>query len=459
MSTFELRLPDIGEGIVEAELVTWLVRVGDHVRIDDPVAEVMTDKATVELPSPVDGTVAWLAVEEGHRIAVGAPVLRFEVEGSDDILDEPLMPAKSAVPGVTAREPARPVSSSHQHDPSDITLTQASSAASREVAPQAGTWPPVTPPLASSSTPQPNLVPRELATGPSGRALAAPAVRRRAAEMGVDIRLVKGSGPAGRIEHGDLDRFIDGASEAGSASAVVRSADTTVTDVSVSGLRRVIAQNMAEAASRIPHITYVEEVDVTELERLRQHLNDRRPDDRGKLTPLAFVVRALVTAISDYPEVNARFDDEVNVAHRFGGVHVGIATQTPRGLMVPVLRHAEARDISNSAEEIRRLSMAARNGTIEPSELSGSTITITSLGALGGVITTPIINRPEVAIIGVNKMEVRPVWQGNAFTPRTMMNLSSSFDHRIIDGWDAAVFIARLKELLELPALMFMERT
>lgn len=450
MGTFVLRLPDIGEGIAEAELVTWLVGVGDHVRVDDPVAEVMTDKATVDLPSPVDGTVAWLAVDEGNRVAVGAPVMQFNIEGDDDASTEPATSGGSSA--ITRAKTASAIPQP-QPDPADV------AAGGSPVAGVAGAVPPTPPPTASDPALLPGRQPARVVTGPNGRALAAPAVRRRAVEAGVDLRLVRGSGPAGRIQHGDLDRFLDDATAVLPAVAARPTADTTVTDVPVTGIRRVIAENMADTVTHIPHITYVEEVDVTELERLRQHLNDRRADSDQKLTPLAFVVRALVVAIADHPEVNARFDDDTMVVHRFGAVHVGIATQTPRGLMVPVLHHAEARDVWECAQEIHRLSTAARNGTIERCELSGSTITITSLGTLGGLVTTPIINRPEVAIVGVNKMHVSPVWDGAMFTPRTMMNLSSSFDHRIIDGWDAAVFVGQVKELIEQPALMFTGRS
>jgi len=451
MSTFELRLPDIGEGIAEAELVTWLVGLGDRVRVDDPVAEVMTDKATVELPSPVNGTVAWLAVEEGHRVAVGAPVVRFEVDGPDGGTPEsdapttgPLTTAQpqldaEGIPPTPAVPPSRPMSQPQTTGP-------AADAPRSSLVPRA----------ASEPAPLDGLLTKALVTGASGRPLAAPAVRQRAAEAGVDLRLVRGSGPAGRIEHSDLDHFLEGATSAVPAGPVEGTVDTSVTDIAVNGMRRVIAEHMAEASTRIPHITYVEEIDVTELERLREHLNGNRPDGSRKLTPLPFVVRALVAAIAEHPEVNSRFDDDEMVVHRFGGVHVGIATQTPRGLMVPVLRHAEVRNIWECADEIHRLSTAARQGTVDRSELSGSTITITSLGALGGIVTTPIINRPEVAIVGINKMQVRPVWNGSVFTPRSVINLSSSFDHRIIDGSDAAVFIARMKELIEQPALMFM---
>ncbi|MDA8280443.1 MAG: dihydrolipoamide acetyltransferase family protein [Actinomycetota bacterium] len=454
MGTFELRLPDIGEGIAEAELVTWLVGVGDHVRVDDPVAEVMTDKATVDLPSPVDGTVAWLAVEEGIRIAVGAPVMRFDIEGAGNAPAEPAAPDVSALHGMVDDTTASTHPPSPLPDHTDAVPAPGGFPA--HLTP--GAQPPTPPAAASDRAPALKSRPPLLVTAPSSRPLAAPAVRRRAAEAGVDLRMVRGSGPAGRIEHSDLDRFHDRTTSSVPTGPAIPTMHASTTDVAVTGVRRVIAENMTEAARRIPHITYVEEVDVTELERLRQHMNDRRADGSPKLTPLAFIVRALVAAVADHPDVNARFDDDEMVVHRFGAVHVGIATQTPKGLIVPVLRHAEARDVWDCAAEIHRLSIAARGRSVERSDLSGSTITITSLGALGGVITTPIINRPEVTIVGINKMQVRPVWDGSGFTPRTMMNLSSSFDHRIIDGWDAAVFIGRIKELVEQPALMFMGR-
>lgn len=460
MGTYELRLPDIGEGVAEAELVTWLVGLGDRVRVDDPVAEVMTDKATVELPSPVDGTVAWLAVEEGHRVAVGAPVMRFEVASSDRAIGTAGASTGAALGAfdTTSVPTTRPLRSAQPVEGMDVDGITSPGPARSALGPMSDAGD-MSAEAAREGTAPPSLHTTVFVTGPGGRPLAAPAVRRRAVEAGVDLRLVRGSGPAGRIEHGDLDRYVDGATAAAPAgpAPATATANTTITDVPVTGVRRAIAQNMAQAAKRIPHITYVEEVDVTELERLRSYLNGRRSDDRCKLTPLVFVVRALVTAIAEHPAVNARFDDDAMIVQRFGGVHVGIATQTPKGLVVPVVRHAEARDVWDCAGEIRRLATAARQGTIGHSELSGSTITVTSLGVLGGIATTPIINRPEVAIVGVNKMQVRPVWDGSGFAPRTMVNLSSSFDHRIIDGWDAAAFVGRVKQLMEQPALMFME--
>jgi 2-oxoisovalerate dehydrogenase E2 component (dihydrolipoyl transacylase) len=277
----------------------------------------------------------------------------------------------------------------------------------------------------------------------------------RAKEAGIDLRQVAGTGPAGRITHEDIDAFFAHGPERARSRAL--SLNNEVEDVKVIGLRRRIAEKMALAKARIPHITYVEEVDVTALEELRAAMNKEKRADQARLTVLPFLMRAMVKAVGEQPGINAIFDDEAGVIHRHGGVHVGVATQTPGGLMVPVVRHAEARDLWDCAAEVARLSEAARAGTASREELSGSTITITSLGAIGGVVTTPVINHPEVAIVGVNKIMVRPVWDGASFIPRKMMNLSSSFDHRVVDGWDAAVFVQRLKALLETPALIFMD--
>ncbi|TIU93380.1 MAG: 2-oxo acid dehydrogenase subunit E2, partial [Mesorhizobium sp.] len=280
-------------------------------------------------------------------------------------------------------------------------------------------------------------------------------VRLRAKEAGIDLRQVAGSGPAGRISHEDFEAFLARGPQLARATGLARKEG--VEDIKVVGLRRKIAEKMALAKSHIPHITYVEEVDVTALEELRAALNKEKRQDRPKLTLLPFLMRAMVKAIADQPNLNALFDDEAGVIHQHAGIHVGIAAQTPTGLVVPVVKHAEARDLWESAAEINRLADAAKSGTATRDELSGSTITITSLGAMGGVATTPVINYPEVAIVGVNKIMVRPVWDGKQFIPRKMMNLSSSFDHRVIDGWDAAVFVQRIKTLLETPALIFVD--
>jgi 2-oxoisovalerate dehydrogenase E2 component (dihydrolipoyl transacylase) len=290
--------------------------------------------------------------------------------------------------------------------------------------------------------------------------LASPAVRLRAREAGIDLRQVPGSGPAGRIGHDDLDAFIARGPQAGKVSGLAR--NDKVDEIKVVGLRRKIAEKMQLAKARIPHITYVEEVDVTALEELRAGLNKQKPaggvgTERPKLTLLPFLMRAMVRAIAEQPQLNALYDDDAGIIRQYGGVHIGIAAQTANGLVVPVVKHAEALDLWESGAELNRLAEAAKSGTATREELSGSTITITSLGAMGGVVTTPVINYPEVAIIGVNKMMVRPMWDGSQFVPRKMMNLSSSFDHRVIDGWDAAVFVQRIKALLETPAMIFVE--
>ncbi len=287
------------------------------------------------------------------------------------------------------------------------------------------------------------------------RPVASPAVRLRAREAGVDLRQVPGSGPAGRITHEDVDAFIAHGPQVARPTGLVE--NNSIEDIKVIGLRRKIAEKMSLSKSRIPHITYVEEIDVTALEELRATFNKEKRPDRAKLTLLPFLMRAMVRAIADQPNLNALFDDDAGIMHQHGGIHIGIAAQTPTGLVVPVVKHAEARDLWDCAAEVNRLAEAARTGTATREELSGSTITITSLGAMGGVATTPVINYPEVAIVGVNKMMVRPVWDGTQFIPRKMMNLSSSFDHRVVDGWDAAVFVQRIKTLLETPAMIFVE--
>jgi 2-oxoisovalerate dehydrogenase E2 component (dihydrolipoyl transacylase) len=285
--------------------------------------------------------------------------------------------------------------------------------------------------------------------------LASPAVRLRARDAGIDLRQVAGSGPAGRIGHEDIDAFIARGPQMARPAGLAE--NNAVEEIKIVGLRRKIAEKMALAKSRIPHITYVEEIDVTALEDLRAALNKEKRADRPKLTLLPFLMRAMVKAIAEQPGLNAHFDDEAGIVRRHGGVHIGIAAQTPTGLVVPVVKHAEARDLWGCAAEVNRLADAAKSGTATRDELSGSTITITSLGAMGGVATTPVINHPEVAIVGVNKMMIRPVWDGTSFIPRKMMNLSSSFDHRVVDGWDAAVFVQRIKALLETPALIFVD--
>ncbi|MBS0219608.1 MAG: 2-oxo acid dehydrogenase subunit E2 [Proteobacteria bacterium] len=423
-----IKLPDVGEGVAEAELVEWHVEVGQSVLEDQLLAAVMTDKATVEIPSPVAGTVVALGGEVGGVLAVGAELVRLEVAGEGD-------QEVAAAPREAAK--AEPVAAAPMPSPAPVQTP-----APKHVEPNVPS-PPVARP--SLGPPRP----------PSEKPIASPAVRRRAREAGVDLRQVRGSGPAGRISHDDLDAFLRGGPQ--TATARARVANTQVETVKVIGLRRRIAQAMAESKRRIAHFSYVEEVDVTTLEELRSALNAQNRQDRPRLTLMPFLMQALVRAIADFPEMNAHYDDEAETIERYGGVHIGIATQTPSGLMVPVVRHCEAHGLWDFASELSRLAEAAREGRATRAELTGSTITITSLGALGGIVSTPVINRPQVAIIGVNKEVVRPVWQGGQFVPRTMMNLSSSFDHRVIDGYVAARFIQRIKGLLEAPATLFIE--
>jgi 2-oxoisovalerate dehydrogenase E2 component (dihydrolipoyl transacylase) len=442
MGEHVIKLPDVGEGVAEAELVEWHVKVGDLIREDALLAAVMTDKATVEIPSPTDGEVLWLGADVGDTVAVGSPIVRLKVAGEGNVKV-----------GAAAAEPAAPVEPAKPKRSKKAAAAEAAPPAAKPRQPA-----PPEPAVATVPKPSPKLVPA-VPRAQGERPLASPAVRLRAREAGIDLRQVAGSGPAGRIGHDDLDAFITRGPQVARGGGL--QPNTEVEDVKIVGLRRRIAEKMALAKSRIPHITYVEEVDVTALEDLRAALNkDKRGAsgaERPKLTILPFLMRAMVKAIAEQPALNAVFDDEAGIVHRYGGVHMGIATQTPAGLMVTVVRHAEARDVWDCAAEVARLSEAARNGTATREELSGSTITITSLGAMGGIVTTPVINHPEVAIVGVNKMMVRPVWDGNEFIPKKMMNLSSSFDHRVIDGWDAAVFIQRVKTLLETPALIFVE--
>lgn len=433
MGEHVIKLPDVGEGVAEAELVEWHVKVGDLVREDAVLAAVMTDKATVEIPSPVDGKVVWLGAEVGDTVAIGSAIVRLEVAGEGNVKAGDAAPAKvEAKPAAAESKPEPKPEPSKAPEP-------------RAEEPK---------PAPKAAAPRPALTGAPRAEGE--KALASPAVRLRARDAGVDLRQVSGSGPAGRITHEDLEAFIArGAQPAGKGAGLRQ--NTSVEDIKVVGLRRKIAEKMKLAKSRIPHITYVEEIDVTALEELRASLNKGKRADQPKLTMLPFLMRALVKAIAEQPQLNALFDDDTGIIHQHGGVHIGMAAQTPGGLVVPVIKHAEARDLWDCALEVNRLADAAKSGTATREELSGSTITITSLGAMGGIVTTPVINYPEVAIVGVNKMMIRPMWDGTAFVPRKMMNLSSSFDHRVIDGWDAAVFVQRIKTLLETPAMIFME--
>lgn len=419
MAEQTFKLPDIGEGIAEAEVADWLVKVGDLVQEDDVICEVTTDKATVEIPSAVSGRVTWLAGSAGTVLAIGGDLIRIETE---------------------SEAPAPEVSKPPANAPDPVPE------------PKAKTKAPVAPDAPRRATPAQAPI---VARGASGRPLAAPSVRGRATELGIDLRRLRGTGPAGRILHEDLEDYIAHGDSLPTASAFLPRDGSS--DVRIAGIRRAIAERMALSKARIPHFSIIEEVDVEELEQLRQTLNAQVGDARGRLTLLPFVLRALSEALRDHPQINAHFDDGAGIVTRHAAVHCGIATQTEAGLMVPVLRHAEAMSLWDSAREIRRLSDAARSKRAAPAELSGSTITVTSLGPLGALATTPIINHPEVAIVGINKIAMRPVWNGTAFLPRRMMNLSCSFDHRVVDGWGAAEFVARLKLLLETPAMLFME--
>jgi 2-oxoisovalerate dehydrogenase E2 component (dihydrolipoyl transacylase) len=424
-----IKLPDVGEGIAEAELVEWHVKVGDIVREDDLLAAVMTDKATVEIPSPVEGEVTWVGAEVGDTVAIGSAIVKLKVAGAGGAAEE--APAEKPVaapvtPAPKAEKPAAPA------------------------APAKPAAPPPSPPKPTRASAAPAQ-----RRAPGEKPLASPAVRLKAREAGVDLRQVQGTGPAGRISHQDIDAFLLRGPEPSRGGGLVE--QSAVTEVKIVGLRRRIAEKMALSKSRIPHITIVEEINVSPLEDLRATLNRKPTPERPKLTLLPFLMRAMVKALSQQPALNALYDDDAGIVRQHAAINIGIATQTPSGLIVPVVKHAEARDLWGCGIELARLAERGRQGTATRDELTGSTITITSLGALGGIATTPVINYPEVAIVGVNKMVMRPVWDGTTFVPRKMMNLSSSFDHRVIDGWDAAVFVQRLKELLENPATLFVD--
>ena len=437
MADYIIKVPDIGEGIAEVELVAWHVKVGDTVREDQGLADVMTDKAAVEVPSPVAGKVLSLGSEVGKMIAVGAELIRLEVEGAGTV--------KAGAPAAPAR--AAPVAA-----PAAPAVAPQPAAAAR-AAPQ---------PAVAQATPAAKAAPPRATQAPmrapGDKPIASPAVRRRAWELGIELQYVHGSGPAGRIAHEDLDVYLASrgqpAQRQGSSAYAQRDAEEAIP---VIGLRRKIAQKMQESKRRIPHFTYVEEVDVTELEALRGQMNAKYASQRGKLTLLPFIARAVVLAVRDFPQMNARFDDDAGVVTRSGAVHLGIATQTDPGLLVPVLRHAETLDLWSCAAEIAKLADAARSGKGTREQLSGSTITITSLGALGGIVTTPVINHPEVAIVGVNKLALRPVIRDGVVVARQMMNVSASFDHRVVDGMHAAQFIQAIRALLEAPAMLFVE--
>ena len=425
MTRYVFKMPDLGEGTVEAEVVAWHIRVGDMVQEDQVMAEVMTDKAAVEVPAPVSGKVVAINGQPGDMVRVGSELVVFETAAADDDVVAP-------APSVAAPAPTN---------------------------------------LAEVKKPEPSPAPGATAPAPAGelereageatgRVKASPATRRKAREAGIDLRQVPGSGPSGRIMPKDFQAVMSRAAPTGknggsaAAPSLLRQR-TGIEEVKVIGVRRVIAQRMTDAARTIPHFSYVEEIDVTELESLRAHLNSKAPQGTPSLTYLPFLAAALARVLEEFPQCNAHYDAERNVLIRHRPVHLGVATQTPDGLKVPVVRHAEARTLWDLSDEIRRVSEAAKGGKASREELSGSTITITSLGRMGGIVSTPIINAPEMGIIGVNKAIDRPVVLDGAIAIRRIMNLSSSFDHRFVDGYDAAAMILALKDLLEHPATIF----
>lgn len=421
MSRHVVKLPDLGEGTTSSEIVAWKVNVGDLIAEDEPMVEMSTDKAVVEMPAPVSGRVVSLGGQPGDQIAVGAELIVLETDASAAV--EPA----AATPAPATDKPA------------------ASSA-----------------PAPTSTAPSNGNGATQPASKPSGgRVMASPATRARAKQSGIDLTTVTGTGRDGRIQRQDLEAAIQ-ERQAGQAPARATPAGggrpqarTGTEEIRILGVRRVSAQRVADSKRNIPHFAYVEEVDLTELERLRKHLNSQLPKDAPAYTYLPFLAMALVRVVEQFPKINSRYDAERNVLIRHDGVHIGIATQTNDGLKVPVVRHAEAMSLKEVAAEIRRVSGAARNGTASRNELQGSTITITSLGKLGGIVSTPIINAPEVGIIGINKAVERPVIVNGEVAVRLMMNISSSFDHRFIDGYDAAEAIQALKEKLEQPATIF----
>ena len=412
------KLPDIGEGVVEGEVVQWHVAAGDAVTEDDPIVDVMTDKATVTIPSPVTGVVTSLSGDVGDMVAVGSTLVEFDSDAD-----------------------AAPASEPEAEPEAESSPT-----------------PPPAPEPAADPTPAPAAAkPAPAPAAASSKILASPAIRRRAREAGVDLSQVRGSGPAGRVRHADLDAYIaaDGA-VTGAAPSSYSTKRTDVTEVKVVGLRRKIAEQMTISKSTIPHFSYFEEVDVTELEALRQVLNASRDESQPKLTYLPFIMLALSRIMPEHPECNANYDDQGGVVARHGAVHIGIATQTDRGLYVPVVKHVEAMDAWQAAAEMQRVASAARDGTASLEDLTGSTFTITSLGRDGGLGATPIINHPEVAILGVHKARDMPVVRDGQIVVRRIMNLSSSFDHRVVDGADGAALVQHLRRMLEHPALIFM---
>ncbi len=426
MARFEFRLPDIGEGIAEAEVVAWHVKIGDTIAEDQGIADMMTDKATVEMESPVSGVVIALAGEVGDMIPIGSTLVVIETEGEVE------------TPAPARTEPVEV--------PSPVIVDPLAGTDLETITEQHMPETPVT-----HFIPEPHPDATEInVPSPGAQALASPAVRARAKELGIDLGEVKAR-DGGRIRHADLDAFLTYNAGQGFAPAGATRADEAI---KVVGMRRRIAENMAASKRAIPHFTYVDEIDVTALEDMRGDLNANR-GNRPKLTMLPLMIVAICKSIPQFPMINARFDDEAGVVTRYGAIHLGMATQTDAGLMVPVIRNAQSLNVWQLAAEITRLADAARSGKAKSEELSGSTLTITSLGPLGGIATTPVINRPEVAIIGPNKIVERPVFDGDDIRRAKLMNLSISCDHRVVDGWDAASYVQALKKFLETPVLLF----
>ena len=428
MAKYDFKLPDIGEGVVEGEVVTWHVSVGDSVSEDDPIVDVMTDKATVTIPSPTDGTVLSLNGEVGDMIAVGSVLIEFDTDGtaleSPSDAEEPEV-VEEERPEVEKKSPAKIERKVEVKEPE------------------------ISKPIERSAP--------EIPVSSSKTVLASPAVRRRARESGIDLSSLNGSGPAGRIRHADIDAFVAGGGAVMGAPPVAYSTKRSgISEVKIVGLRRKISEQMVKSAFSIPHFSYFEEVDVTELEALRQALNASRGEDQPKLTYLPFIMLALAKIMPEHPECNGHFYDEEGVVHRHEAVNLGIATQTDRGLYVPVVKNVEAMDVWQAASDLIRVSGAARTGTASLDDLTGSTFTITSLGREGGLGATPIINHPEMAILGVHKAREMPVVRSGNIVVRRIMNLSSSFDHRVIDGADGASLVQHLKRMLEHPAMIFM---
>ncbi len=428
MGDYVFKLPDIGEGVVEGEIVAWHVKVGDSIKEDDQIVDIMTDKATVTIPSPTGGIVTELSGEVGDMIAVGSALVTFSTDGSssNNQAQNSPEPEVTLEPVIEEEKKTEPIAKEIKKPaPKPVELITESK-------------------IVASS-------------GGNTRILASPAVRRRARDADLDLSVVSGSGPAGRIRHADLDAYIAaGGTVTGAPPTSYSTKRTDTNEIKVVGLRRKIAEQMVKSKFSIPHFSYFEEIDVTELEELRQMLNATRDNDQPKLTYLPFIMMALAKIMPNHKECNALYNDESNVVTQYSAVHLGIATQTDRGLFVPVVKHVEAMDIWQSASEMQRVSGAARNGTASLDDLSGSTFTITSLGRDGGLGATPIINHPEVSILGIHKAREMPVVKDGKIVVRRIMNVSSSFDHRIVDGANGAALVQALKRMLEYPALIFM---